>query len=88
MKQALDLGHLRVAIPLRVNVFTDVQSFQPKGTCLMYRTGLKTMNSTQYPTKFDKDMTRDMYETFLSPRCLLVNCQSISKWVKKREKYS
>ena len=47
VKQALDLGHLRVAIsPARKSIYRYIF----KGTCLMCRIGLKAMNSTQYPS--------------------------------------
>ena len=48
MKQALDLGHLRVAIlPARKSIY---RCYIFKGTCLMYRIGLKAMNCAQYPS--------------------------------------
>ena len=69
MKQALDLGHLRVAIlPARKCIY---RCYIFKGTCLMYRIGLKANTCQQ----FDKDMTRDMNETLLSLRCLPATCQ-------------
>ena len=61
MKQALDLGHLRVAIrPARKCIY---RCYIFKGTCLMCRIGLKPMTRPQ----FDKDMTRDMNKTLLHP---------------------
>ena len=74
MKQALDLGHLRVAIPLARKCIYRCYIFE--GTCLMYRIGLKPMNSSQYPSTIDKDVTRDMNETLLSLRCLRATCQA------------
>ena len=48
MKQALDLGHLRVAIlPVRKCI---CRCYIFKGKCLVWRIGLKAMNSTQYPS--------------------------------------
>ena len=65
MKQALDLGHLRVALlPARKCIY---RCYIFKGICLMYRIGLKAMNCTQYPVD---NLTRDMNETLLSLRCL------------------
>ena len=61
MKQALDLGHLRVAIsPASKSIF---RCHILKGTCLMCRIGLKAMNTRR---QFDKDMTRDMNKTLFS----------------------
>ena len=54
MKQALDLGQIRVVIPpVRKGIY---RCYIFKGTCFMYRIGLKAMNCTkrdctQYPSK-------------------------------------
>ena len=48
VKQALDLGHLRVAIPPTRKCIYRCYIF--KGTCLLCRIGLKAMNSKQYPS--------------------------------------
>ena len=48
VKQALDLGHLSVAIPPARKCIYRCYIF--KGTCLMFRIGLKAMNGRQYPS--------------------------------------
>ena len=85
LKQALDLGHRRVAIlPARNKCFYRCYIF--KGTCLMYRIGLKAMNCTQYQSTVwqGHDNRHEWNASF--PMMSSGDLPALtSKWLKKRD---
>ena len=88
VKQALNLGHLRVAVSPARKLFIDV-IFPRERQCLTCRIGLKAMNSTQYPSTIwqGHDKGHEWHASF--PTMSSGDLPAlISKWLKKREKYS
>ena len=87
VKQALNLGYLTVAIlPARKCIY---RWYIFKGTCLMCRIGLKAMNSTQYPSTILQGHNKAHEWNASFPTMSSGDLPAlISKWLKKREKYS